>query len=253
MPFQARSSPQTELASRQTIPAPTSHRVTDQAEAHLEHDFWHERWRTRQIGFHQPGPHPCLERWWPTLDVAPGARVYVPLCGKSIDMVWLAVRGYRVVGSELSPLAVQEFFGEQHGRSAAIDQHGPFRRHSAGAFEILEGDALLLTPELLGPVHAAYDRAALVALPPSMREAYAASFAALVPAQSHTLLVAFEYAQPMRDGPPFSVEPDEIQRLYGEQFRIRELERIDIIAQSPKFAEAGLESLQEVVYSLTRK
>jgi len=253
MPFQARSSPQTELASRPTTPAPTNHRVTDQAEAHLEPDFWHERWRTRQIGFHQPGPHPCLERWWPTLDVAPGARVYVPLCGKSIDMVWLAVRGYRVVGSELSPLAVQEFFGEQHGGSAAIDQHGPFRRHSAGAFEILEGDALLLTPELLGPVHAAYDRAALVALPPSMREAYAASFAALVPAQSHTLLVAFEYAQPMRDGPPFSVAPDEIQRLYGEQFRIRELERIDIIAQSPKFAEAGLESLHEVVYSLTRK
>jgi thiopurine S-methyltransferase len=242
-----------ELASRPTTPAPTTRPVTSQTEARVQPDFWHERWRTGQIGFHQPGPHPCLERWWPTLQVAPGARVYVPLCGKSIDMVWLAVRGYRVVGSELSPLAVQEFFGEQHGGSAAIDQHGPFRRHSAGAFEILEGDALLLTPELLGPVHAAYDRAALVALPPPMREDYAASFAALMPTQSRTLLVAFEYAQPMRDGPPFSVEPDEIQRLYREQFRIRELERIDIIAESPKFAAAGLEALHEVVYSLTRK
>jgi len=74
-----------------------------------------------------------------------------------------------------------------------------------------------------------------------------------MPTQSRTLLVAFEYAQPMRDGPPFSVEPDEIQRLYGERFRVRELERIDIIAESPKFAAAGLEALHEVVYSLTRK
>src|SRR5512141_1308132 len=129
----------------------------------MDHDFWHDRWRNRQIGFHQPSPHPFLERWWPTLQVAPDARVYVPLCGKSLDMIWLAVRGYRVVGTELSPLAVQEFFGE-HGTQASVERHGPFRRHAAHAYEILEGDAFALTPELLGSVAAAYDRAALVAL-----------------------------------------------------------------------------------------
>jgi len=219
----------------------------------VQPDFWHERWRSGQIGFHQPGPHPCLERWWPSLAVAPAARVYVPLCGKSLDMVWLAVRGYRVVGSELSPLAVQEFFGEQPGGSAGIDQHGPFRRHHAGAFEILEGDALLLTPALLGPVQAAYDRAALVALPPPMREAYARNFALLMPSGSRTLLIAFEYEQSIKDGPPFSVRPDEVQGLYDDAFRVEQLERIDIIAESPKFAAAGLEALHEVVYSLTRK
>ena len=78
----------------------------------MDHEFWHERWRTRQIGFHQSSPHPFLERWWPSLGALPGDRVYVPLCGKSLDMVWLGVRGHPVVGSELSPIAVQEFFGE---------------------------------------------------------------------------------------------------------------------------------------------
>jgi thiopurine S-methyltransferase len=218
----------------------------------VDPEFWLERWRTRQVGFHQPTPHPALERWWSTLGVPSGARVYVPLCGKSIDMVWLASHGHRVVGSELSPLAVEEFFGEVAGANAEVDVHGPFRRHRQGQFELLQGDALALTPALLGPVGAAYDRAALVALPPAMRERYVAGFAALLPPDSHTLLIAFEYDQRLRPGPPFSVEPAEISRLYGPHFRLVELERADIIAESPKFAADGITALYEVTYSLTR-
>jgi thiopurine S-methyltransferase len=240
----------------------------------MDPEFWNQRWRERQIGFHQSAPHPFLERWWPTLGVVPGARVYVPLCGKSLDMVWLAVRGYGVVGSEISQLAVEEFFGEQqqqqrehqqqphqHGQpqqqrpqpaDVTIAAHGPFQVHRHGQFELLQGDALQLTPELLGPVHAAYDRAALVALPPSMRESYAANFARLMPPGSRTLLVAFEYAQQVREGPPFSVEPDEVQQLYGASFHVDVLERVDIIDESPRFAAAGLDALFEVAYALTR-
>lgn len=216
----------------------------------MDSEFWHERWRTRQIGFHQSSPHPFLERWWSTLGTLPGDRVYVPLCGKSLDMVWLGVRGHRVVGSELSPIAVEEFFGEFG--PAASEPHGPFRRHVSGACEILEGDALMMTPELLGPVQAAYDRAALMALPPEMRTIYAAHFAELLPPGSRALLIVFEYAQHLRDGPPFSVEPDEISRLYGARFAVRELERVDVIGDNPKFADHGVDSLYEVAYRLTR-
>ncbi len=219
----------------------------------MDPDFWHRRWQARQIGFHQSAPHPFLERCWPSLNVATGARVYVPLCGKSLDMVWLSVRGYRVVGSELSSLAVEEFFGEQQRTDVQIEPHGLFHWHRSGAFEIFAGDALQLTPELLGPVQAAYDRAALVALPPSMRERYAQHFATLMPAGSRTLLIAFEYEQTIKDGPPFSVTPDEVVALYGETFRVAELERVDIIGESQKFTSAGLRSLHEVAYSLTRR
>ncbi|HET7204215.1 MAG TPA: thiopurine S-methyltransferase [Steroidobacteraceae bacterium] len=218
----------------------------------MEHDFWHDRWRTRQIGFHQSGPHPFLERWWPSLGVPARARVYVPLCGKSLDMVWLAVRGHAVVGSELSAIAVEDFFGEQRA-PVDVRPHGPFQRHAAGAVELLQGDAFDLTAELLGPVQAAYDRAALVALPPDLRVAYALQFAELMPPGSRTLLIGFEYAQHRKPGPPFSVEADEIERLYRDAFDVRELERVDIIGSSPKFAAAGVESLYEVAYALTRR
>lgn len=218
----------------------------------MEPAFWIERWQTRQIGFHQSSVHPFLERWWPTLGLDAGSRVYVPLCGKSLDMVWLAVRGHRVVGSELAAQAVQEFFGERQAAASSVP-HGSFRRHVADAFEILEGDALDLTPGLLGPVAAAYDRAALVALPPQTRPRYVESFARLMPGGSRTLLVAFEYPQHLKSGPPFSVEPDEIRSLYEPYFVLRELECVDLIDESPKFRDAGVTSLHEVAYALERR
>ncbi len=215
-------------------------------------EFWHERWQAGQIGFHQSVVHPFLEQFWPRLEIAPGGRVYVPLCGKSLDMPWLAERGHGVVGTELSDIAIRDFFSEQ-GLSFDTRQQGPFRRHAAASYELLEGDALELTPDQLGPVHAAYDRAALIALPPDMRPAYAQGMATLLPPGSPMLLVTLEYPQEMKGGPPFSVEADEVRELYDWSFRIETLLRKDMIAENPKFAEVGIPALYETAYLLTRR
>jgi thiopurine S-methyltransferase len=217
----------------------------------MHHEFWHERWLTGQTGFHQSVVHPLLERWWPSLGIPAGARVYVPLCGKTLDMAWLANRGHRVVGSELSSIAIREFFAA----AGLVDQQtaeNDYVRHTAGAFEILEGDALALTPQLTGPVGAFYDRAALVALPPGMREPYFATLATLLPRGAGGLLISFEYQQELKDGPPFSVETAEIVRLCGGRFSLRELERVDVLTTSPKFAELGIPALHEIAYALRR-
>ena len=215
----------------------------------MHHDFWHERWRTGQTGFHQQAVHPFLERWWPTIGVRQGARVYVPLCGKSLDMAWLAERGHTVVGSELSRIAIDEFFASQ-SLQPTLDARDGFTRHSAGPYEILEGDALALTPAITGPLDAVYDRAALVALPPEMRTPYFESLAGLMPRGARGLVVSFEYPQEMKGGPPFSVETAEILQLCGGRFSVQALERVDILAESPKFAEFGIPALHEVAYAL---
>jgi thiopurine S-methyltransferase len=217
----------------------------------MHHDFWHERWQTHQIGFHQPDVHPFLPRWWPTLGLPADARVYVPLCGKSLDMVWLAGIGHPVVGSELSPIAISEFFGDR-GLVPATTAGNGYKLHSAGQFDIVEGDALHLTATEVGTVHAAYDRAALVALPKEMRGDYAASLARLLPRGAHLLLVAFEYPQELRSGPPFSIEAREVHELFASGFEIDELERVDVLAGNPKFADAGIPSLFETAFRLTR-
>lgn len=217
----------------------------------MHHEFWHERWQTGQIGFHQSNVHPFLARWWPELGLASGTRVYVPLCGKSLDMAWLARRGHRVAGSELSPIAIREFFSEQ-GLSPSQGHVGSFVRHASGPYEILEGDALELTAAELGTIGAVYDRAALIALPPDLRTRYAASLARLLPAGARGLLVAFEYPQEMKGGPPFSVEAAEVHRLFAPAFAVREVERRDVIAESPKFAELGIPALYETAFLLER-
>ena len=230
------------------MPTATSRRATDP----MHHDFWHERWRTGQVGFHQSAVHPFLARWWPSLGVRAGARVYVPLCGKSLDMAWLAGRGHGIVGSELSPIAIRDFFAGQGLAPLRSEQDG-FIRHSAGPYTILQGDALALTPEQTGPIEAVYDRAALVALPPEMRVAYAASLARLTSPGARVLLVAFEYPQEMKGGPPFSVEAREIRELFETAFTVREVERLDILAESPKFAEIGIPALFETAVVLERR
>jgi thiopurine S-methyltransferase len=217
----------------------------------MHHEFWHERWQTGQIGFHQPDVHPFLARWWPELGLPRETRVYVPLCGKSLDMVWLAQRGHCVTGSELSPVAIREFFSDR-GLLPSQARAGSYLRHTGGPYEIFEGDALELTAAVLGTVGAAYDRAALVALPPAMRTRYAASLARLLPAGARALLVAFEYPQELKGGPPFSVEAAEVRRLFGPAFAVREVERRDVIAENPKFAELGIPALYETGFLLER-
>jgi thiopurine S-methyltransferase len=203
----------------------------------MEAPFWHERWAKHEIGFHMPTPHAALERYWRSLQLAAGSRVFVPLAGKSLDLVWLARAGYQVVGIELSPVAVAEFRAE-HPSEIAID--------------LRCGDFFDLTPDTLGPVDAIFDRASLVALPPAMRSDYVAHITALSKPATQTLLVTMEYDQCQMRGPPHAVLESEVQALYGARHDIETLERIEVLADYPRMIERGVTALAERVYRLTR-
>jgi thiopurine S-methyltransferase len=220
----------------------------------VNHEFWHERWRDGQIAFNQQQPNALLVKH---ASVLKGTRVFVPLCGKTIDLVWLAARGHSVVGVELSELAVRAFFDEQSipvGESTL----GAFKRFcsqpddgAAGSIELLCGDFFALEAEHVAS-DAVYDRAALIALPEPMRKQYAAHLATLVPAGAPSLLIAFEYEPSSVGGPPFSVSAEEVRALHQHTHSVRELERIDILEREPRFKERGVTSIHEVAYALER-
>jgi thiopurine S-methyltransferase len=214
--------------------------------------FWHERWRLGQIGFHRPDVHPALQRYWPELGVEAGARVFVPLCGRSLDMTWLARRGHAVLGVELSPIAIAGFFAHESlvGRQ---EPAGPFTRHAAGPYEILQGDFFDLAPAATGRIEAWYDRAALVALPPALRRRYAGHLGRLLQPGTRGLLLAHEYAQERMSGPPFSVPLAELHELFDPAFGLELLARDDIIGAAPQFAERGLDSFHELVLGMVRR
>lgn len=215
----------------------------------MQPDFWHERWQRNQIGFHQDRINPYLRQFWPALSLAPGSRIFVPLCGKSRDMLWLRAQGLEIVGVEISRLAVEAFF-EENDLRASVTTQGAFRVYEAEGIRLYCGDFFDLTAADLAGVSAVYDRASLVALPPEMRPAYAEHLLGLLTPGTKTLLVAFDYPQHEMDGPPFSVQEPEVRMLYERACDIRLLHSEDILDREPRFRDKGVTRLQEKVYML---
>jgi thiopurine S-methyltransferase len=174
-------------------------------------DDWVARWRDRRIAFHEGHPNALLERHRARL--AGCRRVLVPLCGKAEDIAFLAAHGHEVVGIELVEQAVREFFAD-HALTPSIAQRGPFVAYTAPSITLLAGDFFTATTELVGPVEALYDRAALVALPAELRPRYVQHLRALLPATAPGLIITLEYEQSRAAGPPFAVLEPELRALY---------------------------------------
>lgn len=178
----------------------------------MQPEFWHDRWERQQIGFHEPAANPLLLRHWDALGLPPGSTIFLPLCGMTLDIDWLLARGHRVIGSELSPIAVRALF-ERLGRSPRIEQLDPLQRWTAADLTVWLGNHFELTPPHFDRVDAVYDRAALIAMPPDLRPAYARQMLRLG-GGARQLLITLEYEQSQFDGPPFSVGEAELRALY---------------------------------------
>jgi len=218
----------------------------------MDTDFWLQRWQEGRTGWHRDAVMPLLEQHWPALDVPRGTRVLVPLCGRSLDMPWLASQGLRVRGVELAPLAIEQFFAEHalHPQSRSM----PYGTHYlAGEIEIINVDIFEVDAAQFDECGAIYDRAALIALPPPMRERYARSVYDALPAGCRGLLITLEYPQHEMQGPPFSVEEREVHRLFGEHWDIELLERRDILDSQPSFSGQGVTALHTAVYRLRKR
>jgi thiopurine S-methyltransferase len=217
----------------------------------LEPEFWHQRWREGKIGFHLNETNPNLSEWYRRLAIHPGQRIFVPLCGKSLDILWLERQGLEVVGVEISELAVRGFF-EENGLAPEVVSVNDHHAWRAGKITLLHANYFDLEPGDLGPVDAVYDRASLIALPPGMRAKYAEKMRELVPIHVPVLLITLEYPPHRMSGPPFSVSQPEVERLFGEHYRVDKLATIDLLSREPRWREKGLETMTEHVYLLGR-
>jgi len=182
----------------------------------MEASFWHERWEKGDIGFHRDAFHPSLNRHWEKLEVESPAAVFVPLCGKSLDMAWLASKGHRVIGVELSQLAIDAFF-ESQDLTPTTRIEGEHAVSSAGPFELWCGDVFKLPATLLRNVAAIYDRASLVALPPKIQDFYANWLSTKLP-DAPILLVGLSYDDSEMNGPPFSIPQSRIRELFADSY-----------------------------------
>lgn len=217
----------------------------------METQFWHERWKKNEIGFHQEEINVHLQEFLPLLNFPKGQTIFVPLCGKSKDMLWLLEQGYLVLGIEVSEIAVQAFFQENH-LIPCRKPHGAFIHWEYDDIKILCGDFFSLTPPQMTEVVGVYDRASLVAFPENLRVQYAQHLAHLLVQGTKVLLITLEYSQDEMVGPPFSVSQAEIDALYQKTFQIQRMITKEVLSENPHLARKGLTHLIQKTYFMSR-
>ena len=192
----------------------------------MKHEFWHHKWEKNEIGFHLPEVNPLLVKHIPILGLQKGARIFLPLCGKTLDIAWLLAQGFRVAGAELSVIAVEDLFNNLK-LTPMITKLGDVKHYSAPNIDIFQGDIFKLTHAMLGIVDAVYDRAALVALPDEIRKIYTAHLISLTKCVPQ-LLILFEYDQTLHAGPPFSINANEVKQHYQSAYELTLLESLSM-------------------------
>lgn len=220
----------------------------------MDHEYWNQRWCTNDIGFNQSEPNKLMQRYIDSFHLKPGARLFVPLCGKSVDLLWLSQAGYFSVGVELSKLACEAFFKENH-LAAEVTHQSDFT-----VFEINDkkiklfcGDFFQLDRTLLGPIDMVYDRAALVALPSTLRQRYIEHLLNMLNPGTPIFLITSAYAQNIMNGPPFSIDEEEVKFLYEQYFFIHQLYNKPIENIPLHLQAKGLIKANEQVYHLIFK
>ena len=224
----------------------------------MEAQFWLDKWHKQETGFHLASVHPLLQKFYAEV-FEPQLGVFVPLCGKTSDLAFFAEKGsytdnVKVVGCELAENAVKAFFAEQKqsddrksdDKQLKVSELESFKSYQLDNIEILVGDYFDLQPKQLEACTRIYDRAALIALPESMRKVYVEHMRNLLP-HAKMLLISLEYPQHEMNGPPFSVSQDAVNQLFSFA-KIKQVYTNNILSKEPKFESRGLSALYESAY-----
>jgi len=210
---------------------------------------WIQRWKDGKIGWHREQVNTKLIEFIDCLQLKPGDTVFVPLCGKSGDMLYLLEQGFKVIGVELSQLAIGQFFDENN-RTYTINQTEQFQVYQGENITLYCGDYFSLEASMLTLVSAVYDRAALVALTVDLREKYAAHLYSIISTDCRLLLLTLNYPQSQISGPPFAVNEAEVASLFSQGFECQQLQCFNDIENEPKFLRAGVDFIEKATYCL---
>ena len=209
-------------------------------------EFWHHRWHNQKIGWHRKMYNDLLLKNWSKINATEGGNVFVPLCGKSLDMLWLAEQGHTIVGLEMVPQAIESFFIENQFHFDIVE-FGKHRKYSSQPFTIFQGDFFDISTGLI-QADAWYDRAALIAIDPSNRKEYVNQISKQTKSGAVGLLITFAYPQEQMQGPPFALQDHTVRDLFSDGFELELLEKIFLEDEK----ERGLTNISSSVFKIVK-
>jgi len=212
---------------------------------------WLEFWANNETNWHSDVVTQELEKYLGLLKLESGDTVFVPLCGKSLDMIYMLNRGFSVIGVEVSEIGIKQFFHE-NGLDFTISQVGEFNLYSAKNIEIYCGDFFSLTSKHLCGVKAVFDRKSLIALDRNLRQKYVKHLNDIISLGVRILLITLHYPKHQMSGPPFSVDKSEVESLFSMAFNYQELKPFQDIENGLKLASAGVDYIENAAYCLQK-
>ena len=210
---------------------------------------WISRWESNRIGWHTDKVNSQLIEYLNELKLSYQEAIFVPLCGKSLDMNYLIQKNFKVIGVEMSELAIQQFF-EENNLSYTISKEEEFEVYEGDRIIIYCGDFFDLQSNHLDNVKAVYDRASLIALDDELRQKYVKHLNDIINLDVRILLLTLNYPQHQRSGPPFAVSKLEVNQLFKGSFDFQELHCINDIENEPMFQNLEVDFVEKAVYLL---
>jgi len=257
---------------------------------------WHGRWEELKLGWQMEEVHPIVLKYGDrrrqelvvnescdaSSQSAGGGdddakiRWLFPLCGKTVDMAYLAKKETtdEVVGVDGIRRALEEFskshpdLNMQWETTTPLSDEESFpvshERLKGDSVTLLKGDFFALTTEIAGGhFDVVLDRASMVAIDPSLRAQYVATLGRLVRPGGRILLVTVEKrtgdAQAIIKGPPYSINEVDVRRLYESQkwvesvTLLEEIDQFKAKASDDRFQKDGVTSMYELYFLIESK
>jgi thiopurine S-methyltransferase len=212
---------------------------------------WLKFWENNETNWHGDKITQELVEYFELFELEPRDKVFVPLCGKSLDMLYIMSQGFSVVGVEISEIGVRQFFSENN-LAYKITKVDDFDLYSTENLEIYCGDFFALTSKHLNNVKSVFDRKSLIALEPEVRQKYVKHLNDIISLGARILLVTLQYPQYQMSGPPFSVDKSEVESLFSMAFESQELRSFNDIENGSKLTRAGVDYIDNAAYYLRK-
>lgn len=212
-------------------------------------NFWQQHWSDGQTAFHLDDIHPDLQVFLPVLSLELGDTVFVPLCGRTLDIGYLLNVGYNVIAIEMVEYAVQQLFN-QLSIVPEVSGWKQGKCYRADHLTVYVGNYFDLSSDECAEVSAIYDRAALAAMPYKLQQRYCQHLGDIT-VYAKQLVIASAFDQTKMQGPPFTITPQHIQQYYGQHYTIELLNEIETIKEEMDFQKQQLDSFIRRTYLLT--
>lgn len=211
--------------------------------------MWKECWNTPNVEFHNPQLNELFVKYHQRMLTRPGMRIFVPLCGKAVEMKWLVDHGHKVVGLEAAPVPCKAFF-EENGIPYNVKEmkgiHGEKYESLDHNIVIYSCDFFLFTADICGEFDGIWDSGGLNSMDVEDREAYIRRIRTLMGKGCVNLTEFVNFDKSMVDI-TWSMTKEELQKVFGEGFIVEDLNEM---AAPQRLKRQGCDTLK--LFAITR-